>query len=452
MGFLANVRQNLGLEERDRPLSIDEWASYFSFDGLGYGLAGTQTLGSKEEAIGGDFAGLIAGAYKANGVVFACMAARQLLFAEASFQFRNRQTGNLFGTNALQPLEAPWTTGTTSDLLARAIQDVDLAGNFFAVRRGDRIRRLRPDWVTIVMGGDGIDFNLEVLGYIYEPGGRGSQEDPVVLRVEEVAHYAPIPDPQASFRGMSWLSPIVREIMGDKAATLHKLKFFEQGATPNMVVTMDPTVGIEAAKRWKDLFLAENEGIESAYKTLFLGGGATQEVVGANLRQIDFKVTQGAGETRIAAAARVPPVIVGLSEGLAAATYSNYGQARRAFADGTIRPLWRNLCGSLEALITIPSGAQLWYDDRDIPFVQEDRKDDAEIKAAQAGTLNTLITAGFTPESANAAVISGDFRKLVHSGMTSVQLHTPGEDPAPSTNGAGPPAEETPVPDTEGEE
>jgi phage portal protein BeeE len=53
-------------------------------------------------------------------------------------------------------------------------------------------------------------------------------------------------------------------------------------------------------------------------------------------------VTQGAGETRIAAAAGVPPVIVGLSEGLQAATYSNYSQARRRFADGTMRPLWRN--------------------------------------------------------------------------------------------------------------
>jgi hypothetical protein len=63
------------------------------------------------------------------------------------------------------------------------------------------------------------------------------------------------------------------------------------------------------------------------------------------MKQIDFKVTQGHGETRIAAAAGVPPIIVGLSEGLEAATYSNYGQARRRFADVTMRPLWRERGG-----------------------------------------------------------------------------------------------------------
>jgi hypothetical protein len=42
----------------------------------------------------------------------------------------------LYGTPALKPLEVPWTNGTTSQLLKRALLDVDLAGNFYAVRRG----------------------------------------------------------------------------------------------------------------------------------------------------------------------------------------------------------------------------------------------------------------------------------------------------------------------------
>ena len=44
----------------------------------------------------------------------------------------------------------------------------------------------------------------------------------------------------------------------------------------------------------------------NAYKTLFLAGGADVKVVGADLKQVDFKQVQGAGETRIAAAAGVP--------------------------------------------------------------------------------------------------------------------------------------------------
>jgi hypothetical protein len=37
-----------------------------------------------------------------------------------------------------------------------------------------------------------------------------------------VAHFAPIIDPLADFRGMSWLTPILREIQADQAMTRHQ--------------------------------------------------------------------------------------------------------------------------------------------------------------------------------------------------------------------------------------
>jgi hypothetical protein len=110
------------------------------------------------------------------------------------------------------------------------------------------------------------------------------------------------------------------------------------------------------------------------------------KVVGADMRQLDFKATQGAGETRICAAARVPAIIVGVSEGLESATYSNYGQARRAFADLTMRPMWRDFAHSLATIVQVPSDSELWYDDRDIPFLQEDVKDEAEIRRSRPVT------------------------------------------------------------------
>jgi phage portal protein BeeE len=123
--------------------------------------------------------------------------------------------------------------------------------------------------------------------------------------------------------------------------------FFENGATPNMIVSFDREMRPEQVRRFKELFDEGHAGLANAYETMFLGGGADAKVVGSDLKQIDFKVTQGHGETRIAAAAGVPPIIVGLSEGLDSATYSNYAQARRRFADMTMRPLWRNAAGSL---------------------------------------------------------------------------------------------------------
>jgi hypothetical protein len=135
-------------------------------------------------------------------------------------------------------------------------------------------------------------------------------------------------------------------------------------------------------------------------------------------------------------------VIVGLSEGLAAATYSNYGQARRRLADGTAHPLWQNTAGSLELIMPNQgSGTRLWYDATDVPFLREDEKDAAEIAFLRAQTIRQLVDGGYTPESAVAAVDAGDIRLLVHSGFLSVQLQKPG---ATKTDA---PAEPAPAPD-----
>lgn len=431
------------------PLSFAEFQNYFKFGGLNYGLLGTtpQTLGSKIEEIEPTFTGYAQGMFKANPVVFGCCLARLSVFSEARFQFRRRvdgRPGELFGTQALEPLEKPWPGGTTGKLLTRMIGDSDIAGNWFGALIGGKIRRLRPDWVTIILGSQrdpdaGIGHpDIEPVGYIYTPGGRGGKS--YAYLPEQVAHFAPVPDPVASFRGMSWMTPVLREVMADQMTTEHKLKFLEQGATPNMVVTLDAAVQREEFERWVALFKEEHgTDLASAYKTLFLGAGADAKVVGSDLRKADFKSVQAIGENRIAVAAGVPGVIAGLSEGLESSTYSNFGQARRRFADGTIRFLWREAAGALAPLVEVPSGAELWYDDRDIPFLQEDRKDEAEIQQAEAVTIKTLIEAGYDPDSAVAAVAANDMTRLTHTGMVSVQLQKPG---LASGNGNG----QTPAP------
>jgi phage portal protein BeeE len=236
--------------------------------------------------------------------------------------------------------------------------------------------------------------------------------------------------------------------MADKAATNHKLQFFENSATPNLLVKFN-LENVEKMKPWIDLFKDGHEGASNAYKTLFIGAGTDVTPIGANFQEIDFKVTQGAGETRIAAAAGVPPVIVGLSEGLQAATYSNYSQARRRFADGTMRPLWRNLCGSLERILNVPSGAQLWYDDRDIPALKEDIQDKAQERRENAIAANNLVSAGYTRESIIAYIDSDDPTDLVpdpNPPSVQLQLQPPSVDnvktPAlakalPTGNGSG---------------
>jgi DNA-binding CsgD family transcriptional regulator/phage portal protein BeeE len=435
MGLIDTALARVGLQRYSLQQYIDDTMGYA---GLRYPVMPVQTtLGEKQERPTGTFESYVGGLYKQNGIVFACMGARLMLFSQARFQFRriiSGRPGELFGNKSLALLEKPWTNATTGDLLARVIQDADLAGNHYSVRRGPEVHRLRPDWVGIIVGSRSAPddpsaaIDAKIVGYAYYPGGYASSKTPEILLPEDVAHFAPIPDPAFRFRGMSWLTPALQEILGDQAATTHKLKYFEGGATPNMIVSLDKTFNNkETYEAFITKMREQHEGVENAYKTLYLGSGATATVVGSNFQQIDFKKTQGGGETRIAADAGVPPIIAGLSEGLEASTYSNYGQAKRAFGQGTMAWLWQNMAGSFEHLVDVPPGAELWYDERHIKYLQEDEKDRAEIMQVRAASARTFIDSGFDPDSVIEAVDADDITRLKgkHNGLYPVQQQPP---------------------------
>lgn len=388
-----------------------------------------------------NFLGYVQGAYKANGIVFTCILIRLLTFSEIRFQYQRLEKGRpteLWGDSSLSLLETPWPNGTTGELLARMEQDTSLAGNFFATkvtdRDGTRIRRLRPDWVTIVTGsrsGKGPSaLDARVVGYMYEPQEGVNRPPAVLLTPDQVVHWSPIPDPEAQWRGMSWLTSIVSEIKGDNATSAHKLKYFEHGTVGGLAITYAPGTSPTAIKQFAAMWKEAHAGGDNAYKTFHLGGGADAKVLGADLKQLDFKLTQGAGETRIAAAAGVGAVMAQLSEGLAGSSLNqgNFAAARRRFGDVTMRPHWRSAAAALQPFADVRPGNRLWYDARDVSFLQEDEKDEAEIQQMQAGTIARLLDAGFSPDDAVKAVTAGDLLSLVgkHSGLYSVQLQPAG--------------------------
>jgi hypothetical protein len=188
---------------------------------------------------------------------------------------------------------------------------------------------------------------------------------------------------------------------------------------------------------YRKLLDQTNTGVDKAYKTMHLAAGADATVVGSDFEQMAFTATQGRGETRLAAAAGVHPVIVGFSEGLGGSSLNegNFGAARRLLADNTMHPLWMNAAGSMQQILQAPPGARLWYDARDVPFLREDAKDQAEIQGLEARTRRTYLDAGYTADSVKAAMAAGDMNLLEHSGLFSVQLQAPGSGvAAPPTN------------------
>lgn len=389
---------------------------------------------SSRETIEPTFESYTLNAYYSNAVVFGVIRTRLALFSEATFKYRRLSDKKLYGDPSLSLLEQPWPGGSTGELLARMEQDVSLAGNAYIRNCGDYLERLRPDWVVIVSIVD-TDPNgysrRQVVGYLFEPH---DPDRPKVefYPVEQVAHWSPIPDPLANFRGMSWLTPVVKEIAADVAMTEHREAFYRNAATPNLILKYKSKLDPTQVERIASQINARHGGPKNAFRTMVLDEGADPMVVGSALNEDGFAQIQAAGENRIAVAAGVPSIVAGLKEGLNAATLANYSEAMRAMADLTTRPNWRSACAALQSLLKVPSGAQLWYDTSDISALQAGEKDQAEALQIQAATANSLVQAGYEPDSIALFIPSGDWSLLKHSGLYSVQLQPPGTQQPPA--------------------
>lgn len=457
-------------EER---FAIDQWladyllpANEFAFQGNAYPFGLNTTYAADRNREVSNTLPAYMNAIRACPPAYGAQLVRANVLSQARFTWRNLDytstPGRMWTSTALDPLQRPWTNATSGQLINIMEWHAGLAGNAYVTNRpfigrdGNVVRRLRvlrPDWVVIVHGSqqqpDDAAHALdgELLGYAYVNGGLSSGNPVQILLPSEVAHWSPLPDPECASIGMSWITPAVREIQGDRSATEHKLKFFQNGATPNLVVK-----GITAANRQKwdeiiDQMETRHAGVTNAYRTLYLAAGADATVVGSDLKQIDFKATQGAGETRISMLSRVHPVILGASEGLAGSSLNagNFNAARRVWADTWIYPSLADLAACLTSIVDVPSDSELWVNTRDMPILREDAKDAAEIVQTKASTIVALINGGFEPDSATAAVESGDMKLLKHTGLISVQLQPPGAQPptTPGTPKPSPPVKPT---------
>jgi hypothetical protein len=348
-------------------------------------------------------------------------------------RFRKGEPDGLFSTPELGVLNMPWPGGSWRQLVAACEADVAACGNSYWARNGNELVRLSPDCVTIAVEEvkyDGVKVGERLLGYVVEEhAGQGRKA--AAFAPNEIAHYRPGAPRDSQFRGESWLASVLLDASSDIELTSYKGNYLKNGAMPSIAVMYEPTIPQETLEAFVPVFASKFTGSMNAGKVMHFLGGRDVKTVGASLDDLGFKAVQGAGETRIAAAAGVPAVVAGFSEGMQGSSLNagNYVATRRLFADAKIRPLLGSLCDAFTTLIRVPSDARLWFDDSGVSFFQEDVADEANIRQVTASTVRQLIEAGYEPDAAIVAVTTGRFDTLTgkHTGLTSVQLTPPGE-------------------------
>lgn len=395
----------------------------------GHIYAPTTTYGADEKPVlTGERAALAS-----NGVVYGIFRTRADLFAQARFVWKRYGTGSrptaadVFTDGGLSLLDHP------AAILERCELDVACTGASYWTLDGGELRSLPAEHCTIVSGSDrhpddpAVAWDSRKVGLIYQPPGT----EPDVFTWDEIGAYIPEADPMARWRGISWLRPAMEDVHSDNGARRFLSKFFDNSATPNSVVTFPPEVMRETVEAFRDVFLQKHSGVDRAFRTAFLGGGADLKVVGSTLKDLDSEAVRTQVHKDIAAAAGVPIVAAGIEQG----TYANSKEANRALADRKVRYLWSRAIDAFRPLLPAPANGELWIDVSGIAALQADALDDAQVMAQQAMTMRTLVDGGFVPASVIEAVTTGDMSRLQHSGLLSVQTQAPGAGNGGNDNG-----------------
>lgn len=368
-------------------------------------------------------------ALTSNGVVYGIFRARADLFSQARFVWKRYGAGpkpmaaDVTTNTALRPLDNP------ASILEWCEIDVATTGNSYWVLDGGVLRRLPAEWVSIVLGSDReaddpqLAWDARPVGVIYKPPALPADRAETFLW-SEVAHYCPERDPDARFRGMSWLRPAMEDVVSDNSARRFLTKFWENHATANSVITFDPDKDVEEIREFRDLFLEKHQGVDRAFRTAFLGGGADIKVIGSSLKDLDSGNIRKQVHFDISLAAGVNPMAVGLME----VNYSNTKEGNRSITDRKLRYLWMKAVEAFRPLVERPQGFELWYDVSGVAALQSDALDDAEVQVKQFTTMEIGIRSGFDPDTVARAVTSGDTSKVIgnHTNLVSVQLQPPG--------------------------
>jgi HK97 family phage portal protein len=178
-----------------------------------------------------------------------------------------------------------------------------------------------------------------------------------------VAHWKWAVDPLAPYKGMGALSPVSREVDTDNELTRFLKAFLQNDAVMSGIlktpegVMLTPTEMQKVKQDFERGFGTNNKG-----KVAVLPRGMEYQRIALNMEELALDALRAVPEARIASAYGVPAIVAGLNIGLARSTYSNFEEARKAFAEQTLVPLWKAFAAEVQSSIVPLFGNDVYVD------------------------------------------------------------------------------------------
>ncbi|MBK9944392.1 MAG: phage portal protein [Kouleothrix sp.] len=305
------------------------------------------------------FRSLVRDGYQKSSAFFACISTLAFSFPEPPLYVYDAEgeEGQSMPMHGLRKLlRKPMPTMGEAEFKATVIVYLALGGNAYLHKlrnKAGQVIQLRPyhaGHITCVPGGENW-----ISHYLYNPNGTGTVgvilDDLTRIEPNDIVHLKwPSVDPAQPWQSQPPILAAAAEVDSDVEAIRYIFALLKNDAIPRTVVTvpaerpLDDEEVRRMKEQWRERYGGDNRG-----EVAILEAGATVTRLGLNLQELAFDALVRIPETRIAAVLRVPPILVGLNSGLDKATYANYAEARRAFTQDTLVPLWRLFESEIEA-------------------------------------------------------------------------------------------------------
>lgn len=224
---------------------------------------------------------------------------------------------------------------------------------------------------------------------------RTSSASPVEVSPDQIVHFADGTDWSNPLKGRSPLKAALAEVATDLEAVDYTYRILRNPALGLLVSPTDPNTSLleEEAKLLAE-HLDQQLGGANRGRSMASTVPLRTERLGQSPQDLALESLLRLPEERITAVFGVPAIVCGLGAGLARSTFANMKEAREAFTETKLGPLWAALSDdlTLQVLADIDStrGLRLGFDLDGVRALQEDR--DALYKRAVDAFKGDVLT------------------------------------------------------------